>query len=180
MALKYFGTDGIRGEYGGPSLNDGIAFRAGVAMARLLKQQHEIENPLMVVGRDTRASGLKLIAALGAGFRSEGGAIESIGVAPTPGIAKVVELGNAVAGCAVTGSHNPSKDNGIKFFQSNGTKPSESFELVLDRSVGEVPTPKETDFPAIEDGFCEKDGLVRISGEECIRPGASLWKENCS
>ncbi len=72
MALKYFGTDGIRGEYGGPSLNEGIAFRAGVAIARLLKKQHEIEAPLMVVGRDTRASGLNLIAALGAGFRSEG------------------------------------------------------------------------------------------------------------
>ena len=70
MALKYFGTDGIRGEYGGPSLNDGIAFRAGVAMARLLKQQHEIEAPLMVVGRDTRASGLNLTAALGAEQRA--------------------------------------------------------------------------------------------------------------
>ena len=171
MALKYFGTDGIRGEYGGPSLNDGIAFRAGVAIARLLKQQHEIEAPLMVVGRDTRASGLRLIAALGAGFRSEGGAIESIGVAPTPAIAKVVELGNALAGCAITASHNPSKDNGIKFFQSNGTKPSESFELGLDRSVGEVATPKETDFPAIEDGFTKKTDWYVSRVRSAFEPG---------
>ena len=176
MALKYFGTDGIRGEYGGPSLNDGIAFRAGVAIARLLKKQHEIEAPLMVVGRDTRASGLNLIAALGAGFRSEGGAIESIGVAPTPAIAKVVELGNALAGCAITASHNPSKDNGIKFFQFNGTKPSESFELDLDRSVGEVATPKETDFPAIEDGFTEKTELYVSRVRGAFAPGLLLGK----
>ena len=141
MALKYFGTDGIRGEYGGPSLNDGIAFRAGVAIARLLKQQHEIEAPLMVVGRDTRASGLRLIAALGAGFRSEGGAIESIGVAPTPAIAKVVELGNALAGCAITASHNQSKDNGIKFFSAEGKKLSDEIYLAIEH---ELTMPMET------------------------------------
>jgi phosphoglucosamine mutase len=171
MVLKYFGTDGIRGEYGGPSLNDGIAFRAGLAMARLLKKRHETEAPLMVVGRDTRASGLNLLAALGAGFRSEGGAIESIGVAPTPAIAKVVELGDALAGCAITASHNPSKDNGIKFFQSNGTKPSESFELELDNSVGGVAAPKETDFPAIEDGFTEKTELYVSRVKSAFDPG---------
>ncbi len=156
MALKYFGTDGIRGEYGGSNLNDKIAFRAGVAVARLLKKHHETAAPLMVVGRDTRASGPSLLAALGAGFRFEGGVIESIGVAPTPAIAKVVELGNALAGCSITASHNPSKDNGIKFFQSKGRKPSESFEQELDNAVGEADAPASMDFPVIEDGSLEK------------------------
>ncbi len=159
MALKYFGTDGIRGEYGGPNLNDEIAFRAGVAVARLLKKHHETPAPLMVVGRDTRASGPRLLAALGAGFRSEGGVIESIGVAPTPAIAKVVELGDALAGCAITASHNPSKDNGIKFFQSKGRKPSESFERELDDGVGEASVPASMDFPVIEDEATGKTEL---------------------
>lgn len=156
MALKYFGTDGIRGEYGGLTLNDEIAFRAGVAVARLLKQNHCTESPLMIVGRDTRASGPRLLAALSAGFKSEGGEIESIGVAPTPAIAKVVELGNALAGCAITASHNPSKDNGIKFFQSQGTKPTEAFELELDRGVGEALSNGGKDYPVIDDKSSSK------------------------
>ncbi len=138
MALKYFGTDGIRGEYGGSDLNDEIAYRAGAALAKLVKDHHETDTPVLIAGRDTRASGVKLLAALAAGFGSEGGRVESIGVAPTPAIAKVVALGDAVAGCAITASHNPCSDNGLKFFCKDGRKPSESFEKELDDAVGKA------------------------------------------
>ncbi len=166
MALKYFGTDGIRGEYGGPNLNDGIAFGAGVAVARLLKKHYGTEYPLMIVGRDTRASGQSLLAALGTGFESQGGIIESLGVAPTPAIAKVVELGDALAGCVITASHNPSKDNGIKFFQCKGTKPSEAFEQELDNGLGEALACEPTRFTYIEN---EAAGKTDIYVSEVIK-----------
>ena len=118
MALKYFGTDGIRGLYGGSNLNDNIAYRAGLAAARVAKLRYGTESPLIVIGRDTRASGVALLAALAAGFESEGGRVESIGVVPTPAVAKVVALGEASMGCAITASHNPHTDNGCLLYTS--------------------------------------------------------------
>ena len=136
MSLKHFGTDGIRGEYGGSKLNDAIAYRAGVAAAIVAKADNA--SPTMIVGRDTRASGEALLKALAAGFESEGGQIASIGVAPTPAVAKIVSTQNAALGCAITASHNPHTDNGIKFFQSNGTKPSAALEQALDDAIDEA------------------------------------------
>lgn len=151
MTLKHFGTDGIRGEYGGSALNDEIAFRAGVAAARLLKRDKENNSPLLVVGRDTRGSGPLLLAALKSGFESEGGKVQSIGVAPTPAIAKVVALGEADMGCALTSSHNPSSDNGLKFFSGMGTKLSEDSEYALDSEVDLVASPEASAFPVAGD-----------------------------
>ncbi len=156
MGLKYFGTDGIRGPYGGPQLNDAIAFRAGLAAVRLLVREGGEESPLMVVGRDTRASGVALLVGLTAGFESGGGRVQSIGVAPTPAIAYVVKQSDASIGCAITASHNPSSDNGLKFFQSNGAKPTEAFELDLDSELGKTETPTAVEFRSVADGHAEE------------------------
>lgn len=157
MALKYFGTDGIRGEYGSPKLNDAIAFRSGSALARLLRRKEDgPDSPSLLVGRDTRASGIKLLAALAAGFQSEGGQILSLGVAPTPAVAKLVDLLGVDAGCAITASHNPSKDNGLKFFQTGGAKPSESFERELDEELDSADEPVESDFPEVADSAADR------------------------
>ncbi len=152
MALKHFGTDGIRGEYGSPKVNDAIAYRSGLALARLLaRQENAPDCPMLLAGRDTRASGIALLAAVAAGFRAGGGRIFSLGIAPTPAIAKLVDLCNADAGCVVTASHNPSKDNGLKFFQSGGTKLTEKFERELDNELDVVAESGELDFPEISD-----------------------------
>ena len=152
MALKHFGTDGIRGEYGSPKLNDAIAYRSGLALARLLaREENAPDCPTLLAGRDTRASGIALLAAVAAGFRAGGGRIFSLGIAPTPAIAKLVDLCGADAGCAVTASHNPSKDNGLKFFQSGGTKLTEKFERELDDEFDVVAESGELDFPEISD-----------------------------
>ncbi|MDE0769964.1 MAG: phosphoglucosamine mutase [Opitutaceae bacterium] len=156
MALRFFGTDGIRGLYGGSTLNDNIAFKAGVAAARVAKRQYGTESPSIVVGRDTRVSGSVLLAALTAGFKSEGGLVESIGVAPTPAIAKVVSLSEASMGCAITASHNPHTDNGIKFFQADGTKPSEALEQELDEAVGVADSEEGADWQPVEDAAAQK------------------------
>lgn len=157
MALKHFETDGIRGEYGSPKLNDAIAYRSGLAMARLLNRQHGgPDSPTLLVGRDTRASGVALLAALAAGFEAEGGRVLSLGVAPTPAIAKLVALLGVDAGCAITASHNPSKDNGLKFFQTGGGKPSESFERALDEGLDEIAEPVEMDFSKVADAAADR------------------------
>lgn len=155
MALTHFGTDGIRGEYGGSKLNDALAYRAGVAAAIVAKSNGETA-PTMIVGRDTRASGAALLGALAAGFASEGGTIESIGVVPTPAVAKIVSQGEASLGCAITASHNPYTDNGIKFFQSNGTKPSAEMEQALDDAVSATAPPETLFSRKIRDGANER------------------------
>jgi len=142
MSLKHFGTDGIRGEYGGSKLNDAIAYRAGVAAAAVAKARGANPSPTMIVGRDTRASGMALLNALTEGFESQGGRIASIGVAPTPAVAKIVSENEAAAlGCAITASHNPHTDNGIKFFSSSGSKPSAELEQALDDAIDAAPAP---------------------------------------
>ena len=155
MALKHFGTDGIRGEYGSPQLNDGIAYRSGLAMARLLARQEDSPKaPTLLVGRDTRASGVALLSALAAGFEAGGGRIESLGIVPTPAVAKLVATLEMDAGCAITASHNPSKDNGLKFFQKSGTKPTETFERHLDEELDALDAPGELEFGEIQDADC--------------------------
>ncbi|MCH6257853.1 hypothetical protein MLD52_14945 [Puniceicoccaceae bacterium K14] len=138
MSLKYFGTDGIRGEYGGSLLTDELAFRVGVAAAEFAKSAYSTAEPTLLIGRDTRQSGVRLEKCLASGFASRGGRIHLMGVAPTPAIAFACSSSDADVACAITASHNPHTDNGLKFFQSNGTKLDESMEQSLDDAVGEA------------------------------------------
>jgi len=138
MSLKYFGTDGIRGLYGGDTLNDEIAFRAGKAAARAARSLQGASEAKIVVGRDTRESGDALLNAFAAGVSLEGGTVVDLGIAPTPCVAFAARESDAVLGCSITASHNPACDNGIKFFEGTGVKPSETLEQTLDDFVGEA------------------------------------------
>lgn len=150
MSLTYFGTDGIRGPYGSDTLNDAIAFRAGRAAVQVAKEKLGVEAPTIVVGRDTRASGMKLLQAFAKGVRAAGGDILDLGVAPTPCVAYAVRNSDAHLACSITASHNPARDNGIKFFQSEGVKPSEDLEQALDDAVGAA-SADGADGPDLED-----------------------------
>ncbi len=136
MSLKHFGTDGIRGQYGSAVLNDEIAFRAGRAAVRVAREKLSVEVPQIVAGRDTRASGVALLHAFAAGVAAEGGTLVDLGVAPTPCVAFAARTSEAVLACSITASHNPACDNGIKFFEGSGVKPSEDLEQSLDDRVG--------------------------------------------
>lgn len=138
MSLKHFGTDGIRGQYGSAVLNDGIAFCAGKAAVRVAREKLSVAVPQIVVGRDTRASGVALLKAFAAGVASEGGKLIDLGVAPTPCVAFAARCSEAILACSLTASHNPACDNGIKFFEGSGVKPSEELEQYLDDAVGQV------------------------------------------
>ncbi len=122
MIRKYFGTDGVRGQYGSPTMNGDFAWRLGAAAARFVKAQPSIRSREVVIGRDTRASGPDLERALAAGLQSEGLRPVSLGVVPTPVVSLLTRSTAAALGVVITASHNPAVDNGIKFFGPAGIK----------------------------------------------------------
>lgn len=121
-----FGTDGIRG-VANAELTPEFAVGLGRAVVRMLREEGHAR-PNIVVGRDPRASGEMLEAALVAGITSAGGDVTAIGVVPTPAVAHLVlELG-AETGAMISASHNPVADNGIKFFGPDGYKLTDAEE----------------------------------------------------
>ncbi|MEX2552512.1 MAG: phosphoglucosamine mutase [Actinomycetota bacterium] len=133
---KLFGTDGVRGLVG-VDLTADLALSLGRAAAFELGAG--TERPTFVVGRDTRISGQMLEAALSAGILSAGGEVEVAGVIPTPGVAFLVLEMAAAAGAVISASHNPSQDNGIKFFGPDGSKLSDEIEERIEQSVTSGP-----------------------------------------
>ena len=110
-----FGTDGIRGDATAELMSASVV-ALGRAAARVLGTSRPF-----VIGRDTRESGARIVADLGAGIVAEGGQFETLGVVPTPGVAHVAKTRDA-PGAVVSASHNPWWDNGIKFFSHDGIK----------------------------------------------------------
>jgi phosphoglucosamine mutase len=122
---KYFGTDGVRGVVG-QDLTADLVERLGRA-ATIWTGRGRI-----FVGRDTRESGPELEDALARGIASVGGSAVVAGVLPTPAVA----LLTLDLGCVITASHNPPEYNGVKFFDRDGRKLSdtqeEEIEALLD------------------------------------------------
>ncbi len=134
MKRKYFGTDGIRGAYGDSIRTDEFAFRLGRAVSQWMSG--EGENLVVAIGRDTRASGPALLNAFACGLQAATHIrVIDLGVLPTPAIAVYVRNVGAVLGVAITASHNPAQDNGIKFFNSLGKKLTDSQELEIESLV---------------------------------------------
>lgn len=136
---RLFGTDGVRG-IANKDLTNELAMKIGMAAAEILiKNRNEDNKPRVMIGKDTRASGDMLEAALTAGFCAVGVDVLSVGVVPTPAIAYLVEKHNCDAGVMISASHNPCEYNGIKIFQGNGYKLPDEIEeeieaIILDRS----------------------------------------------
>ena len=133
MKRRFFGTDGVRGPVGGPVINPDFAKRLRGAAARFFGRSYSGPRPgLVVIGRDTRASGVELEAAVAAGARAEGFKVVTVGVAPTPVVSFVVRRFSAAFGVVITASHNPATDNGIKFFGPSGAKLRDEEELTIE------------------------------------------------
>lgn len=139
MSRKFFGTDGVRGPYGGPVINETFAERLGVAAGRFASRT-PVARPLTVVlGRDTRASGQSLTNAVASGLAAVGLECTLLGVVPTPAVAAAVLREGAALGVVVTASHNPASDNGIKFFGPNGIKLSDAQESEIEQLLPDEP-----------------------------------------
>jgi phosphoglucosamine mutase len=131
---RLFGTDGVRG-VANQEITAELAYQLGKAATYYFGQT--VERPKIVIGRDTRVSGMMLEAALAAGVCSAGGEALMLGVAPTPGIAFLTKELGAQAGVVLSASHNPFQDNGIKFFSSTGYKLPDQVEDELERIIKE-------------------------------------------
>jgi phosphoglucosamine mutase len=132
MKRLYFGTDGVRGPYGSATMNEAFAWRLGAAAAAWLRTKGVPARSLVLIGRDTRASGASLAQALADGLASGGFAPASLEIVPTPAVSRAVRSRQAVLGAVVTASHNPATDNGIKFFGPVGVKLTDDEEAVIE------------------------------------------------
>jgi phosphoglucosamine mutase len=135
MKRRYFGTDGVRGPYGGPVINDAFARRLGAAAARHFQSRGVAAGAIVLLGRDPRQSGPALEAAVAAGLAAAGLAPVSLGIVPTPAVARAVRQQGAAFGVAITASHNPAADNGIKFFGPAGAKLTDEEEELIERQL---------------------------------------------
>jgi phosphoglucosamine mutase len=123
---RLFGTDGVRG-VANTELTPELALGLGRAVVRTLREEG-VDRPRVAVGRDPRASGEMLEAALCAGLCSAGGDAVLLGILPTPGVAYLATHLGANAGAVISASHNPVEDNGIKFFGADGYKLTDAEE----------------------------------------------------
>ena len=126
---RLFGTDGVRG-VANADLTAELALGLSVAAAHVLAEAGTFEGhrPMAVVGRDPRASGEFLEAAVVAGLASAGVDVLRVGVLPTPAVAYLTGALGADLGVMLSASHNPMPDNGIKFFARGGHKLADELE----------------------------------------------------
>ncbi|MBK7819538.1 MAG: phosphoglucosamine mutase [Tessaracoccus sp.] len=135
---RLFGTDGVRG-VANTDLTAELALDLSVAAAHILGEAGAFDGrrPLAVVGRDPRASGEFLEAAVVAGLASAGVDVVRLGVVPTPAVAFLVGDMEADLGVMISASHNPMPDNGIKFFSKGGVKLDDYLEDAIEARMGE-------------------------------------------
>lgn len=135
---RLFGTDGVRG-LANVDVTAELALDLSVAAAHVLGDAGAFagHRPRAVVGRDPRASGEFLSAAVVAGLASAGVDVEDVGVLPTPGVAYLVAATGADLGVVLSASHNPMPDNGIKFFARGGHKLPDDVEDQIEKRLRE-------------------------------------------
>ncbi|MGD9390516.1 MAG: phosphoglucosamine mutase, partial [Thioalkalispiraceae bacterium] len=109
--------------------------KLGWAIGKVLAKE---QNSKVVIGKDTRISGYMFESALEAGLSAAGVDIHLLGPMPTPGIAYLTKTLHAQAGIVISASHNPFRDNGIKFFSPQGTKLADEIELAIEEQLDEI------------------------------------------
>ncbi len=162
-----FGTDGVRGLANG-DLTPELALAVAGAAARVLIAHDATHRPVAVVGRDPRASGEMLEAAVVAGLTSAGADVLLVGVMPTPAVAHLTAAYGADIGVVLSASHNPMPDNGIKLFAAGGHKLPDDLEAEIERAVADpagVPRARPTG---------DRIGRLRPRADAVDRYGAHL------
>jgi phosphoglucosamine mutase len=163
---RLFGTDGVRG-VAGQELTAALALDLSVAAAAVLGADgqaggdHQQGTQVAVVGRDPRASGEFLEAAVVAGLASAGVDVLRLGVIPTPGVAYLTDALGAAFGVVISASHNPAADNGIKFFGRGGVKLPDAVEDRIESRLktgqGGRPPRASTSFGRVSDASAEHE-----------------------
>ncbi|WP_410574154.1 phosphoglucosamine mutase [Amycolatopsis sp. cmx-4-61] len=133
---RLFGTDGVRG-LANAELTPELALALAASAARVLAAHDRSHRPVAVVGRDPRASGEMLEAAVVAGLTSAGADVLRVGVLPTPAVAYLVGSLEADLGVMISASHNPMPDNGIKLFAAGGHKLPDGIEDEIEAGLAD-------------------------------------------
>jgi phosphoglucosamine mutase len=161
---RLFGTDGVRG-VAGLDLTARLAMDLAVAAVPVLTRDYAGSpgnRPVAVIGRDSRASGDFLEAAVVAGLASSGVDVLRLGVIPTPGVAFLIGALGAEFGVVLSASHNPAQDNGIKFFGRGGVKLADEVEDEIEallRAPGGDSVPHDA-FGRVTDAYSEHETYV--------------------
>ncbi len=168
---ELFGTDGIRGKARQYPLDPATMFALGEALA------HRVGPKKILLGMDTRESGMDIARALSAGMAAGGAEAVLIGIIPTPGAAYLCRTTAAAAAISISASHNPFEDNGVKIFGHDGMKLPDSKEEEIedelralrrdDVVISDVPVKEDADLIEAYERF-----LIR-----CIPPGALAGKK---
>ena len=138
MTRAYFGTDGIRGKVGTYPITADFVLKLGWAAGRVFSRGRQ--DPVVLIGKDTRISGYMFESALEAGLSAAGVNTQLMGPMPTPAISYLTRTFRADAGIVISASHNPYYDNGIKFFGADGLKLSDAIEHEIEAEIDEPMT----------------------------------------
>ena len=171
--MHLFGTDGVRG-LANAELTPELALAVAGAAARVLVAHESSDRPLAVVGRDPRASGEMLEAAVVAGLTSAGADVLRVGVLPTPAVAFLTAAYGADIGVVLSASHNPMEDNGIKLFASGGHKLPDDIEAEIESVVAASSTWARPVGPQIGRVRAAKDAAARYLDHLCAAVPDSL------
>lgn len=121
MSRKLFGTDGIRGRVNEGAIRPANFVRFGESLGKVLRSSG-VQEPRVLIGRDTRQSGYMIESAILSGLVNAGCSVDTIGVVPTPAVGYLTREKGYDAGLMITASHNPASDNGVKVFGRDGFK----------------------------------------------------------
>ncbi|MGO9319616.1 MAG: phosphoglucosamine mutase [Solirubrobacteraceae bacterium] len=130
MTRRLFGTDGVRGVAG-----EFLTAELALALGRAATRNTGVQHPQVLIVRDTRESGEMLQAAIAAGVSAAGGDALLGGVLPTPAAPLLIHRYGFDLAAVLSASHNPYRDNGIKFFAGDGYKLSDESELAIEREL---------------------------------------------
>jgi len=174
MSARLFGTDGVRG-VAGHDLTARLAMELSQAAAQVLSTS---KRPVAAVGRDPRASGEFLEAAVVAGLAGAGVGVLRLGVLPTPGVAYLTGALAADFGVVISASHNPAEDNGIKFFGPHGVKLPDAVEDEIEAVLASGIPVTTREFGRVTDATAEHgryvDYLLNTLPSDQARPLSNM------
>ncbi|MFN3927573.1 MAG: phosphoglucosamine mutase [Pseudanabaenaceae cyanobacterium] len=145
--MQLFGTDGIRGEFGS-FLTPKLAYQIGTAVGRVWGDPQQ---GVILVGQDSRRSSPVLSQQITAGLQAQGWSVWQLGLCPTPAVAYLTAVHPHIyGGIMVSASHNPPSDNGIKFFQHDGSKLPHQLQTQVEELIPHVPVPDPLPEPDLD------------------------------
>jgi phosphoglucosamine mutase len=167
-----FGTDGIRAPFGEPPLDRRTVTALGFHLARRLGTGRP--RPQLLLGGDTRDSTPQVAAWLAGGLGAGGATVRWAGVLPTPAVARLVPRVGAAAGVAISASHNPWPDNGIKLIAGDGGKWPRGDEAALEGELAQpapeaAPTGGLVADPALATNYL--DSLLELFARSAVLEG---------